>query len=325
MVHRLVLYLVTCSSFGACSLCSLPCRRFPWGFSAFSVPGCLSFCWPGSVGWAATLPFFFLCFSCSGWLAGVRWVLHPVSGCSSWGCVCSLGGCVFTLLAFPYFRVGELLACGVYGVSSLRSLQSRLPFVVRPPFPVSVCPSPALGLGWFGHRSVAPPAAPVCWALLVSRLRRSVALASGRTLSFCFLAWVFFLGSLLGLGLVGCDPAWVPPFFWGALLPLSWFSLGGSCRLVVQAPGIFLESLLGFFPLASSVCCWLGVVKADPWLSTLRSLAVDVVTLVLCQVLVGLPSWGCSAAGFLGPVVFLVFKLGHLSQVGSVFSLSPRS
>ena len=96
---------------------SLPCSRFPWGFSAFYVTGCLSFCFPGDVGWASALPFFFLCFSCSGWLAGVRWVLHPVSGCSSWGCVCSLGDSVITLLAFPYLRVGELLDCGVYGVS----------------------------------------------------------------------------------------------------------------------------------------------------------------------------------------------------------------
>ena len=48
--------------------------------------------------------------------------------------------------------------------------------MVSPPVHVSVCPSPALGLGWFGHRSVAPPAAPVCWALLGSLLRRSVAL-----------------------------------------------------------------------------------------------------------------------------------------------------
>ena len=197
--------------------------------------------------------------------------------------------------------------------------------MVRPPFHVSVCPSPALGLGWFGHRSVAPPAAPVFWALLESRLRRSDALAYGRTLSFYFLAWVFFLGRLFGLGLVGCDPACVPTFFWGNSPSLSWFSLGGSCRLVVQAPGIFLESLLGFFPLASSVCCWLELVKVDPWFSTLRSLAVEVVTLVLCQVLVGLPSWGYSASRFLGPVVFLVFTLGHLSQVGSVFFLSPRS
>ena len=87
--------------------------------------------------------------------------------------------------------------------------------MVSPPFPVSVCPSPALGLGWFGHSSVVPPAFPVCWALLGSRLRRSVAFTSGRTLSFCFLAWVFFLGRLLGLGLVGCDPAGAPTFFWG--------------------------------------------------------------------------------------------------------------
>ena len=37
-------------------------------------------------------------------------------------------------LAFPCLRVGALLACGVYGACSLRSLQSRLPFVVSPPF-----------------------------------------------------------------------------------------------------------------------------------------------------------------------------------------------
>ena len=80
---------------------------------------------------------------------------------------------------------------------------------------MSVCPSPALGLGWFGNRSVAPPAAPGCWALLESRLRRSDAFVYGRTLSFYFLAGVFFFGRLLGLGLVGCDPALVPTFFWG--------------------------------------------------------------------------------------------------------------
>ena len=57
--------------------------------------------------------------------------------------------------------------------------------MVSPPFHVSVCPSPALAVGWFGHRSVAPPAAPVCWALVWSLLRRSVALAYCRTLSFC--------------------------------------------------------------------------------------------------------------------------------------------
>ena len=117
LMRRLVFYLLPCSSSGACSLRSLPCSRSPWGFSAFSVTRCLSFCFLGDVGWASALPFFFLCFSCSGWLAGVRWVLHPVSGCSSWGCVCSLGDSFITLFAFPYLRVGEILDCGVYGVS----------------------------------------------------------------------------------------------------------------------------------------------------------------------------------------------------------------
>ena len=51
--------LLPCSSSGACSLRSLPCSRFPWGFSAFSVTWCLSFRDPDGVGWAATLLFFF--------------------------------------------------------------------------------------------------------------------------------------------------------------------------------------------------------------------------------------------------------------------------
>ena len=110
--------------------------------------------------------------------------------------------------------------------------------MVSPPVHVSVCPSPTLELGWFGHRSVAPPAAPVCWALLGSLLRRFVALAFGRTL-FLLLCLAGFLPlALVGLGLVGCGPAWVPAFFWwGTLLPLSWlFSLGGAYCVVVQAP-----------------------------------------------------------------------------------------
>ena len=94
-----------------------------------------------------------------------------------------------TLLAFPYLRVGALLAWGVSGVSCCEVCSLGCPswlvllfmslFVLH------------LLLGWFGHRSVASPAAPVCWALLRSWLRRSVTLASDRTLSLCFLAWVF--------------------------------------------------------------------------------------------------------------------------------------
>ena len=51
-----VFYHVPCSSSGACSLCSFPSCRLPWGFQ---VTGCLSFCFPGDVGWASALPFFF--------------------------------------------------------------------------------------------------------------------------------------------------------------------------------------------------------------------------------------------------------------------------
>ena len=115
------------------------------------------------------------------------------------------------------------------------------------------------------------------------------------------------------------------PSLGGAHLPLSGVF---AWRLwPLDGPGTcsFLGPYLGFFPLASSVGCWLEVVEAYPWLSSLRSFAVEVVTLVLCQVLVGLPSWSCCASGLLGLVVFLVCMLGHLSLVRSVFFLSPRS
>ena len=165
------------------------------------------------------------------------------------------GLCGF-LLAFPCLRVGALLACGVSGASSLRSLQSRLPFVVGPHVHVSVCPSPALAVGRFGPRSGAPPAAPVCWALMGSLLRRSVALAFGRTLflllclaGFLPLAlvgtWVGRLRSCLGscLLLMGNSPSLVLNVF-------AWRFLRCGC------PGslcFFLSSFLGFFPLASSL------------------------------------------------------------------------
>ena len=100
------------------------------------------------------------------------------------------------------------------------------------------CPSPALAVGFFGPRSVAPPASPVCWALVGSLLRRSVTLAYGHTLSFSCFSLGVFLWRLFGHGLVGCGPAWVPAFFWGGtLLPLSWlFLLDDSYSVVVQAP-----------------------------------------------------------------------------------------
>ena len=116
LVHYLVFSLVPCSSSGACGLRNCPCRSLPLGvFCLFchQVPDLLLLWWRGLGGNPSLI---FLC-SCAGWLAGVCWVLHPVSGSSRWGCVCSLGDSVMSLLVFPYLRVGALLAWGVYGVS----------------------------------------------------------------------------------------------------------------------------------------------------------------------------------------------------------------
>ena len=139
--------------------------------------------------------------------------------------------------------------------------------MVHPPFYVSVCPSPALGLGWFGHKSVAPPTAPVCWVPLGSRLRRSVTLASGCTLSLCFLAWGFLPWALFGLGLVGCSPAGVPAFFWGNspsfVLVFAWrflqFGCPGSCSFL----GIFAWVLSSRFLCLDSLG-WLRMVLGCP-------------------------------------------------------------
>ena len=184
-----------------------------------------------------------------------------------------------TLLAFPYLWVGELLDCGVYSVSWLRGLRSRLPFVVCPPFHVSVCPSPALGLGWFGHKSVTPPAAPGFWALLESWLCRSDALACGRTLSLFsrrgFLLWAFVrtlvgrlrscLGSYLLLEVLSFPcPGFrcaVPAVLSSRRLVFSWnLSLGSSLSLPVFADGLgWLGLILGYPPCVA----WLW--RLLPW------------------------------------------------------------
>ena len=78
--------------------------------------------------------------------------------------------------------------------------------------------------GVVGHRFVGA-AAPVCWAPVGGLLHRSVALGS-------------------------CAP-----------YPVG-SSLEDSFGFMVQAPGVFLDSLLGFFPLTSSGYGWLGVVVA---------------------------------------------------------------
>ena len=90
------------SSSVACGWRCLPCRRLPLGVSALSDTVYLIYCCAGGVGWAATLPLCFQCFSCTGWLAGVRGFLHPVSGSSHRGCACSLGASVVVPFGSTY-------------------------------------------------------------------------------------------------------------------------------------------------------------------------------------------------------------------------------
>ena len=119
-----------------------------------------------------------------------------------------------------------------------RFVQSRLPFVVSPPSDVLHLLS---RVRLFGHSLLAPPAAPVCCALVGSLMRHSVTLANCHALSFCcfspgFLplafvqAWVGRLRSCLGSSLLWGGGG-------GALLPLSlFFLLSGYNCFVVQAP-----------------------------------------------------------------------------------------
>ena len=194
------------------------------GVSDFPDTACLPFCCAAGVGWATTLPYVFSSlgrqFSSAFWLylplgLGKSPSCSVISSCGS-RLLCGLCG---SLIALPCLRVGALLACGVYGSSSLRRLQSRLQsrlhFVVSPPFLVSVvlhlllrwgglvtCRWPLLLLLWVGLLW------GLCYALLWGSLfRRCVALASG-ALSPCGVSRLgFFLWSWFGLGLVGCGLA----------------------------------------------------------------------------------------------------------------------
>ena len=67
LLLHLVFCHVPCSSSGACSF---PSCRLPWGFQ---VTGCLSFCFPGDVGWASALPFFFYASLAPTGLQGLAW------------------------------------------------------------------------------------------------------------------------------------------------------------------------------------------------------------------------------------------------------------
>ena len=73
-----------------------------------------------------------------------------------------------------------------------------------------------------GRSLLFPLAAPICWDPLGSFLRLSLTVVSCRTLSFCcsspgFLPLAFVQAWVWGAAVLVMDP----PFFWGALFPLS--------------------------------------------------------------------------------------------------------
>ena len=138
-----------------------------------------------------------------------------------------------SLLAFPCLRVGALLACGVSGASSLRSLQSRLPFVVCPSF-LSLFVLHLL-LRWVGWSQVCGTSCCSCvWSsggVSVAPFCRLGLLS--HPLLLLFLAWVSAFGVCSDLG------------WWAAVLPgflpsfrgeLS-FPCPGGFRLAVPTVG----------------------------------------------------------------------------------------
>ena len=115
LLRHLVFSHVPCCSSGPAACAAFPAAGY-LGF--FLVTGCLSFSFPGGVGWASALPFFFwaspaplACWGRWGFAPCVRMLLLQ------W---CLLGLQEVTLLPFPYLRVSVLLACGVSGVCGLR-------------------------------------------------------------------------------------------------------------------------------------------------------------------------------------------------------------
>ena len=142
-----------------------PASGCPSGFMPFLSP----YTWPTAalVAYVGLQPFpCSLSFSCAGWLAGVRWVLHPVSGSSHGGCDCSLGGSVMV----PY---GSPCLSGFVTCSVISSCGSQPLWVL-----CSVHCLVSLALGWvyfWPAVSMAPVRCGVCslgcplWLVLLLR------------------------------------------------------------------------------------------------------------------------------------------------------------
>ena len=181
--------------------------------------------------------------------------LHPVSGSSQGGCDCSLGDSVGVPFGSPFLlsfaSCSVISSCGshplwvLFSVHCLVSLAlGRVrfwPSVSPVPVRCGVCclgcplvvdpPSPALVMGWFGHTSVAPPAAPVCWALVGSVAlfcRLGLLCALPCRVFACGFPWFRGPSSWCFLGLFTVVLS--SRFHW---LRMAW---GGCCLRFVQGP-----------------------------------------------------------------------------------------
>ena len=260
---------LSCSLGGALSLGFPPCAalffrglRF-WAASPAAgglpvdlMPGLPLYWW---LRLGCILPLCSQCFSCACWGSLGFFTLYlgaPMRAVTAlwvtvWGCLVAphssracfllyhlllrfspfVGAVLCSLLGIPCLRVGALLTYGVYSASSLWGLLSRLPLVVGPPSQVSVGPSPALVVGWFGHTSVSPPAAPV--------------LGSCGACCAVMLPWALARPTLSGLRL------WIPIVLWSKLLVFSWPLYYGSflsLPLVTDGSGWLFHALCAGSP-----------------------------------------------------------------------------
>ena len=201
-----------------------------------------------------------------------RWLCwlfcHPLLRFSA-----SVGAVLCSLFSFPCLRVGALLACCVCSASWLRGLcslgcPSWLVLLLMSPFVLHLL----LWVRLFGLSLLAPPAAPVCWALVGSLMQHSVTLAYCRALSCCFSPG--FLP--LAFGLEGCGPVLVPPFLGGGggggggspslvLVVFAWrfqlFCCPSSLSFLELFAGVLSSRFLGYPPSVA----WLREVL--PWFS----------------------------------------------------------